>query len=315
MPKSKSEKIRFEVLKILKETSTHGYDLYLLLQEKGIISKETQPSQLYKVLRDMRESNFIKDLEIEESSKGPDRVILGLTDEGVGEYYTRIIDSAMDFYNLLVEFNIKLFSRKIRNFLKQNGYGSEYFKNKVIFFENIIPFIQKTNEIIRNLFIPLDCEFTLYLRSKSSNNTYQSLERTKINLKLLDENLSFKANSIDMSIIFGNITKGNLRKKIKEISKSLKKNGVLILFFGERVREERPEMLRDFFKDLLEEMPKEFKDNIYKIFPFSHDQQDILKSLNKQEIIKILEDNFLDILRRDIDRFVTIYICKRPKES
>ena len=95
----KSQTIPFEILKILRLSPTHGYNIFLNLKRQGLVK---DPSELYKMLRSMEQENFIAGVE-QKSEHGPKRKIYSLTPAGFGEFYTAVVDSAKLFLNLLIE--------------------------------------------------------------------------------------------------------------------------------------------------------------------------------------------------------------------
>ena len=95
----KSRLITFEILKILRLSPTHGYNLFLKLNRIGLVKDR---SELYKLLRFMELENFISGV-IQKSEHGPKRIIYSLSPIGISEFGKAVEDSSNFFLNQLIE--------------------------------------------------------------------------------------------------------------------------------------------------------------------------------------------------------------------
>jgi DNA-binding PadR family transcriptional regulator len=82
-------KLQFEILKELNHVPRHGYELFQLLKEKGLLNDR---SDVYKVIRAMKGRGVIGSTSIP-SNRGYPKEILHLTELGKDQYLQQVIDS------------------------------------------------------------------------------------------------------------------------------------------------------------------------------------------------------------------------------
>ncbi len=82
-------KLQFEILKELNHVPRHGYEIFQLLKEKGLLNDR---SDVYKVIRAMKARGIIGSTLVP-SNRGYPKEILHLTDLGKDQYVQQVIDS------------------------------------------------------------------------------------------------------------------------------------------------------------------------------------------------------------------------------
>lgn len=288
--RSKSDKIRFEVLKLLNESPTHGYDLYLILEEQGVVE---QSSYLYKILRSMKEHQLIEESE-EDSEIGPNKKILSLTEKGKNQYYARIIESARDFFKLIVEANIKALAKLYRQYLEQFGFSASSLAGKKIFFPNYQGNLEFVLRLIRNIFIPYDVELDISVRTIKGqhSNLISSFERTKVNLRTIDEDLYLRDSTIDIINVLGLNFKLNtsIQSRLGSLIKMLKPNGALFIFIrNQEEGSQRRKLLMEILREILGRISAQDR---ARLFPHHMNPSFPLSPIDKDELHTYLQTQF-----------------------
>lgn len=305
MPRNRSEIVRFEVLKLLKEAPTHGYDLFLLIQDKDpdLIK---QVSDLYKILRGMKKDGLIKENE-EESKHGPNKKILELTSDGIDEYYDRVLEMAKAFFELLSEANAGFMRQFDEIALSELGLDSNFFENKSIFIPADDKPVFMVIRFIKNILVPFNLPMKLYLQidSEANHRLFWSIEKSKIDLQLIDTNLRLKDESIDIILFAIPELREILIDKVKKYKKYLKKGGICLFLCRENPDRSHPRVMRGFFQgqSIFQGMPEKYKSKLAEFFPtfrnikngkryeVNHSQN----ILNDEEFYRILKGNFKTI--------------------
>ena len=100
--RSSASTMRFEILKALKNAPSYGYNLYLLLSQKGLAA---HPPEVYKILRSLKEKGFVQE-DARDSARGPQRKVLSLTPSGLDEYYAHVTEAFQLLTDLIAEVSI-----------------------------------------------------------------------------------------------------------------------------------------------------------------------------------------------------------------
>src|SRR5271157_914592 len=256
--RSNADTIRFEVLKALKYAPTHGYNLYLLLSQKGLVA---HPPELYKILRSLKDRGLIQE-DPRESVQGPQKKVLSLTPTGMDEYYARVTESLQIFMDLMAEAQFSVLHDLLVTFLAENGVVYQDLEGQVIFFDigHMPPPMQR--EFLLKFALPLQEKNILYLRTKDSTvwELYPYLEKILTNVTILDENLNVKSDAIDMIFCFGGNNAQKFEKRLGEFVQSLKSDGAIILTkFGSQEAPPPPRMFASIFQDFIKTFPEKFQ--------------------------------------------------------
>lgn len=268
---SKTDRIRFNVLKLLKEQPTHGYDLFLILKEDDFIN---QASDLYRVIRRMKKNGLIEEETID-SDIGPNKKILHLTQEGIEEYYDWLIDSAELFFGILLDVMIERFSPPWRA-LKDANISQDFLKNKVVYFSAPYINVRLLAGLIKKFFADVDVEFKLVIKlnSEISRVPFRSLENAQFDLRIIDELVAVRKNSIDLYIFIPFIPildKGESpRSFLQQHLNSLKDDGTFLIWLwrgSERGQQQPPpKIFQNLMRDVFQGVPENQKKRLQQIF-------------------------------------------------
>src|SRR5271157_1243469 len=237
MKQNKSEIIRFEMLKILKNTNTHGYNLFLLLSERGLVR---DVSECYKVIRSLKEADLIRELVASNTvtyqnrngtNQGSSKKTLEITQKGIHAYYEWIFSSMLVFFDFIEEIRQPRISDEIKMYLSESGieYDNIIRKTLLFSFQNLPARLQEG--IILKFLLPLAEGNAIYYQSMTeiSEDTMKILLLKAPHLTVLTENLTVNKNSVDMIFAF-NITSPELLENTVDRWKNLlKKEGQLLL--------------------------------------------------------------------------------------
>lgn len=312
MIRSRSDTLRFEVLKLLNENPNHGYGLYLLLKDDDIVKR---PSDLYKILGSMKDNKLITESEKEESEQGPDKKILKLTEKGVEEYYECIFDSAKIVIDFLIGLNWNQstpIDEELRDRLKNDIQNT----GNIIFLDiaSNIP-IRFQVEMIKQYIVPMDIEVIIYLQvpQEIDRSVFRPLNKTKVNLQILDENVGLKPNTVDYVFTFEGGSKRRFSKKLQLLKTYLKNEGTLIVLVNTKRIPELNKIFGDFAQTIFSSVPKDFHKKLLEIIP-RFDLTDLLgKQISSEQTKEILNNHFKDIEVIEDFEDVEIIILKEPK--
>lgn len=317
MSRRTSEIIRFEVLKLLREAPTYGYNLFLLLKDNGIVEDGQRPD-IYKILRTMKEKGFIQEVEEDKPSDGRKKVILSLTDKGLEEYYDRVIESANLFIDIMMNATFQQTSRILSQALKEFGYDSEKFRNKKVYFDPPVFNLNLIKTMLRHNFISLDVEVSIYIKPKKhlDMDFFHSFEKSKVSINVIDENLSIKPKSMDIIYVFSGPSKKILQSKLSEYVEFLAPEGVLFLFAQSPEKHERPQMFENLMKDTFSDLPKKYRERFAEFLPpMSTNKKEGKITLKNEEIQDLLSNLFGDVqIIKDLV-FLEVFIAKNIKNG
>ena len=312
--------IRFEVLKILKNTPTHGYNLYLLLSQKGLVK---HPSELYKILRTLKDRGMLQE-ESRESEQGPQKKILSLTSNGLEEYYAQITDSIQIFTDIMAEAVITIFHNLLTDLLKENTITDE---KSALFFDLTYfpPPIQR--EFLFKFVVPLQEKNSVYVRmiGNQLNDISALLDKIASNLTFLDENLSLKPQSMDHIFLVGRESITLLEGRVKTYANVLKPDGgILIIRPGKSgqggmlwgMGGEQSPLLGTIFRDFIQTFPEKFRQKFFNQMPPPKEfEEDSANISSNSEIMKFLEENFTQVKLHDEISFFSIFVARNPKKN
>ncbi len=306
--RSKSDTIRFEILKLLDECPTHGYDLYLILSEQGVV---TQSSYLYKILRSMKDHDLIKEEE-EVSAKGPNKKILYLTKKGKNKYYERIIDSAKDFQKLITEASIKALARLHRDVLSQFKYDAKYLRDKKVFFPNYRGDLEFILRLIRNIYIPYNVKLSILVKVPigRESNLIKSFKRTKIDLRTIDQDLFLGESTIDIINTFGQPLQRDIEYQLETSAYILKPEGSLFIFFPNRERIKRPKIFIDIMREVLNGVSSSHKQRLKSIFSPPMKRKIPFSPLDAEEIETLLKKYFKEVEFINTHIFLDVFLAQ-----
>ncbi|OLS14542.1 MAG: Transcriptional regulator PadR family protein [Promethearchaeota archaeon CR_4] len=321
MNRPNSTLIRFEVLKILKSTPTHGYNLFLLLSQKGLVK---HPSELYKILRTLKDKGLLHE-ESQDSGQGPQKKVLSLTSNGLEEYYLQITESIQILTDLMVEAVITIFRNLLTDFLKKSNIQYDRFQKSALFFDfaHFPPPFQK--EFLLKFVVPLQEKNSIYIRIVG-NYLYEIsslLNKIASNLIFLDENLSVKPQSMDYIFLVG-IERGILLKeRVTNYANVLKPDGGIIiirpgksgqggLLWG-KGGEQPPRIIGMIFHDFIQTFPEKFRQKFVNQWPLKEFEEGSANNSLDSEIVKILEEIFTLVQTHEEIPFVNIYFARNPK--
>lgn len=290
--------MRFEILKLLKETPMHGYAIFKILNESG---SADQSSHLYKVLRSMERKGLISG-KVKDSPRGPNKNIYTLTSSGIEAYYDRIIESARDYHQLLMDLIIKRNADLNRELLLDLGLKKEHLENKCIYFMGIYPNPSMIIGLIRSLFFNMDVPLTIYLKptTRVQKRDLNHLKNTQVKVKLLDDNLDLKDNSIDLIYISGTKAKKILEHMLSKTKTLLKNKGHAIIFLRNEKKIKRFQIFETLIDEIFNDIPENSQLKLEELFPRlqyrsmrekMRSWQDVELLTNKQ-VSNIIESNF-----------------------
>ncbi|MHA1377467.1 MAG: PadR family transcriptional regulator [Candidatus Helarchaeota archaeon] len=306
----KSDKIRFRILKILKDFPTHGYNLFLILSKEGLVKNA---SELYKILRTFNKKGLIAG-KGSKSPQGPNRTIFFLTDKGFEEYYSQVIDSANNFFDLMIEANSTTIVEAIKEGTKKLNFDIEKIENKKIFIDSFQLVHRLQSNLIHKLLIPLKGKNQVYLQSKVMNEHELIYFKDSIlDIKILDENLSIKPHMMDIIFAFGLTAKDPFENHINHMLEILKNNGILFLFIRRRENVREPKIFRVFINDLFKNVPEKHHKKLQQIVPFHHSTDSTEIPLEDGEIKELLLKYFENVELLSLPAFLSVILAKKPK--
>jgi len=306
----KSDKIRFKILKILKDFPTHGYNLYLLLSEEGLVNNA---SELYKYLRSLKKKGLLIGQD-SKSPQGPNRTILSLTTKGLDEYYSRVIESANIFIELMMEANLSTIMNSLIEGTHKFNLDIQKINNKKIYIDSFQLAHRFQSKLIHKLLIQLKKKNKVYLRGEVINTDELLFFKDRLlDIKLLDENLSINPHMMDIIFAFGYSSKKSFEKRVKELLEILKDNGFLFLFFRRRENLKEPKIYKVFINDLLKNLPEKHHKKISEIIPFVHLTETPETPMTDSEIKEILLKYFENVELSTFPAFISIVLAKNPR--
>jgi DNA-binding PadR family transcriptional regulator len=306
----KSEKIRFRTLKILKDFPTHGYNLYLMLSEEGLVNNA---SELYKILRSFKKKGFIIGESLK-SPQGPNRTIYSLTEKGLNEYYSQVIESANNFFELMIEANSITIADAVKEGTKKLDFDIEKIENKKIFIDSFKIAHRLQSNLIHKLLIPLKKKNQVYLHSKIMNeHELMFFKESILDIRILDENLIIKPHIMDIIFTFGRTSKDIFENHIIEILKTLKKDGILFLFIRRRENVREPKIFKVFIDDLFKNIPEKQHKKLQELIPFHHSTEFTENPLQDNEIKDLLLNYFENVELIPLPAFLSVILAKKSK--
>ena len=311
MIRSRSDVLRFEVLKLLNESPNHGYGLFLMLKDDELVKR---PSDLYKVIDSMKKNKLIKEQEKEESEQGPDKIILTLTDNGVEEYYECIFESAKILIDFLLGLNLgqtRPINEKLRERMKEEL--KESGKNIFLDISSDIP-VRFQVGLIKQYIVPMDLEMNVYLQAprEVDRSIYRPLAKTKVNLQILDENVGLKKNTIDYIFTLGGGSKRDFEKHLQLLISFLKQEGAIVLIANTRQNPEMNRMFAEFAQNIFETVPKRFHQKLFEVLP-RREFRKYRKPISADQTKEILQNKFEDLeVIKDFED-LEIMVGRRPK--
>ncbi len=306
----KSEKIRFRILKILKDFPTYGYNLFLMLSEEGLVNNA---SESYKVLRSFRKKGLIVG-EVSKSSQGPNRTIYSLTEKGLDEYYSQVIDSAINFFELMIEANSTTIVEVIKEGTRRLDLDIEKIEHKKIFIDSFQIAHRSQSNLIHKLLIPLKKKNQVYLQSKiMDEHELMYFKDGILDIRILDENLSIKPHMMDIIFAFGRTSKDLFEKHIIEILKVLKREGILFLFIRRRENIREPKIFKVFIDDLFKNIPEKQHKKLQQIVPFHYSIEFPENPLKDNEIKDLLFNYFEKVELFPLPASLSVILAKKSK--
>jgi DNA-binding PadR family transcriptional regulator len=317
MIRNKSEILRFGILKLLQESPTHGYDLFLILKEQN---KVKQASDLYKILRSMKKKGLINGKVEEDSSfSGPKKTILSLSEEGIDAYYEYVLESAKIFMDLFMDLSMSQINLFKHELFEQFEINTEKLGNNIYFDISLEMPIRFQIGAIKQICNFLDTNITLYLQMPKDvdQRMFRSLENDKVNLQIFDKNMRLKSHTIDSIFSLGGSSKEIFNSKLNNFIDLLKQDGALFLIIRNPERLPRLNRFQFMFQDIFINIPKKFHKRFKEIFPFPQlDVQKVPnKLLNMEQIKDILQNNFEDLKFIKIAPIIGIFIAQKSKET
>ncbi len=318
--------VRFEVFKILKDTPTHGYNLYLLLSQKGLVK---HPSELYKILRTLKTKGLLHE-DFRDSGQGPQKKILSLTPMGLEEYYSQITESLEILTDLLAEARIAIFKNLLADFLRKNGIDFNKSEKKGVFFDfgQLFPPFQR--EFLLKLVVPIQTKNLVYLRmvGDSLNDLLTLLKKIAVNTTILDENLSFKPQSMDFIFLVGMEGGELLKERVRRYVPLLKPEGGLIIIRlgkkaeGGRWRKGGEQPLPVFgtiLREFVQTFPKKFRQRFINQVS-SPDELEAgtggsIQKVSNSETMIVLQENFSQVQFHDEIPLFSIFFARNSKST
>ena len=248
----KSNEVRFAILKNLSMGPGHGYDLFTLLKDEFEIKN---PSELYKVIRALKDENLVRVATVE-TSGGREREILEITPLGFETYYEEMLKASKNFLDLISETAIRRLAEGVVRRLNEMEMDTIFSETESIFVNLAIPIerqLQLINQVMRHFKkVPM-----IYIRRPESNEDDARFLKASPRIHFLDENMVIKPGSIDLVLLFGPILESTDEQSATNIALLLKPGGTLIsATLQENLRQITPGLLagvKNFFTDLLDE--------------------------------------------------------------
>ncbi|HME53718.1 MAG TPA: PadR family transcriptional regulator [Candidatus Lokiarchaeia archaeon] len=248
----KSNEVRFAILKNLSMGPGHGYDLFTIFKEDFEIKN---PSELYKIIRAMKEEGLVRVASVEEAG-GREREILEITPSGFETYYQEMLKASKNFLDLISETAIRRLVEGVIRRLSEMDMDWIFNETESIFVNLAIP-IERQLQLINQIMRHFKKEPAIYIqRSKSTNDEARFLKASP-RIHFLDENMVIKPGTIDLVLLFGPILESIDDTSTTNIVQLLKPGGTLIsATLQENLRQITPGLLagvKNFFTDLLDE--------------------------------------------------------------
>jgi hypothetical protein len=125
--------------------------------------------------------------------------------------------------------------------------------------------------VLKKTILPLDKKITIFINEPSVNlRLFRCFERTKINIKFINQNFSLKPNSIDIilsDLFFFNINKQDLKNELESLFKLLVFGGIFILILPGKSMRGPPQMFNLILNEVFRDIPKEILPRLSEIFP------------------------------------------------
>ncbi len=248
----KSAEVRFALLKNLALGPGHGYDLYMALKEELEIKN---PSELYKVLRVLKEEKLVKPASVEMSG-GREREILELTEAGFEAYYQEMLKASKNFLDLISETAIRRLGEGIVKRLEELDFNTIFESTESVYVHLSIA-LERQLQLINQISRYLKKNPTFYIHPDPTDLT-KDIVKSSPRIKILDQNVSIKPGSIDLVLLFGPIVDRMFNEKSSDNPLDLlRPNGVMLAAtLKEDLRAITPVLLdgiKNVFKDLFDE--------------------------------------------------------------
>lgn len=302
MSKENISKFKYSILKTLKNNPTHGYELFIIFKEKGLIN---QPSDIYKILRNMKKKGWIKGQE-KNSAKGPTRIVLSLTEEGLEVYFSYILDSMSILEEIMMDIVEKVLNKLDFRILGKMGYNSKNLVNKNIFcLLNEYPLrfqvvllnnIFSEFKVAMNVYLPVSKE-TISNSKEFNKRLLNSIDNKKINLQLIDENFSPNSETMDLILTTSRDSRIDLQSNFDNLTDILTKNGTLmVIATSQRPTFEIPmRLIAPIIMEFLKDIPKKMLNKINEYIPSIDNFMRELPSQTNDEILSLFQDKFKNI--------------------
>ena len=252
----RTDDVRFAILKSLSLGPSHGYNLFQQLKDEYEIKN---PSELYKLLRTMKDEGLIKVLSAD-TSTGREREILELSQDGFEAYYESLFLASRKFFDLISETAI----RRISEIAIRQVSADTRLRDRIVAAESILldlslPLerqLQILNQIYRN-FVKSP---VVYVRTRGIPANDPLLAKSIQSVRFIDENLALKPQSIDLMLMLGPVLKDTFSGKPgpdQGMLYTLKPDAILVVAtMREDLRFLTPNLLQgieNLFKDLFDE--------------------------------------------------------------
>nr|MDO8112017.1 PadR family transcriptional regulator [Candidatus Sigynarchaeota archaeon] len=262
----KSNEVRFAILKNLSLGPGHGYDLYTVLKDEFEIK---HPSELYKILRAMKEEGVVRVASVAVSG-GREREILELSPAGFEAYYQGLLKASKNFLDLISETMVRKLGEGIVRRLKEMNMQPIFDETENIFVSLAIP-IERQLQIINQVSRYFKKGPEIYIKPVKDRRNETELLKTSPKIHFLDDRLAIKPGSIDLVILFGPILKPMFDEaSIDNVVSVLKPGGSLLAAtLQENLRNITPGLLNgltNVFSDLFDEpVAKKLVDSLSKL--------------------------------------------------
>jgi DNA-binding PadR family transcriptional regulator len=249
----KSTEVRFAILKNLALGPGHGYDLFTVLKAEFEIKNA---SELYKVLRALKDEGLITQMSLE-TSGGREREILELTPKGFEAYYQELLKASKYFLDLISETAIRKLGEGIVKRLKELDFSAIFEDTESVFVHLSIS-LERQLQLINQVSPYLKKNPVFYIQPGSSVSSSLDFAKASPRIHVLDRNVTIKPGSIDLVLVFGPIidTMFDARSSDNPIP-LLKPGGIMLAAtLRENLRAITPGLLegiRNIFKDLFDE--------------------------------------------------------------
>lgn len=248
----KSNEVRFAILKNLSMGPGHGYDLFTLFKNDLEIKN---PSELYKIIRGLKEEGLVRVASVEKSG-GREREILELSPAGFETYYQELIKASKNFLDLISETGIRKLGEGVVRRLKEMSMDSIFEETESIFVDLAIP-IERKLQLLNQMMFNFKKSPTIYIQRPRTAENEAIFLKSSPRIHFLDENMVIKPGTIDLVLLFGPILESIDDASTTNIASLLKPGGTLIsATLQENLRKITPGLLQginNFFTGLLDE--------------------------------------------------------------